>query len=114
MAGYSRLIGADEEGTLNWLRTIRTDLIDPKDHRISRTHRQNSGDGLLVEFTSVVNAVRCATEIQKAMAVGNAEIAAEKRLDFEIPPLLMTQEVKLLRPERWPCRSGKYPTSFLS
>jgi adenylate cyclase len=64
VAGYSRLIGADEEGTLNRLRSIRADVIDPKitEHRgrIVKT----TGDGLLVEFTSVVDALRCATQWQ--------------------------------------------------
>src|SRR3984893_6196252 len=84
VAAYSRLIGADEEGTLNRLRSIRADLIDPKitEHRgrIVKT----TGDGLLVEFASVVDAVRCATEIQTAMAKGNAEIALEKRIEFRM------------------------------
>jgi adenylate cyclase len=84
VAGYSRLIGADEEGTLNRLRSIRAEFIDPKitEHRgrIVKT----TGDGLLVEFTSVVDALRCATEIQNAMADGNTEVAAEKRIEFRI------------------------------
>src|SRR5437016_10682964 len=84
VVGYSRLIGSNEEGTLNRLRSTRTDVIDPKitEHRgrIVKT----TGDGLLVEFTSVVEALRCATEIQNAMAEGNAGIAAEKRIEFRI------------------------------
>jgi adenylate cyclase len=84
VAGYSRLIGADEEGTLNQLRSIRSDVIDPKiaEHhgRIVKT----TGDGLLVEFASVVDAVRCATEIQNGMAERNADIAAEKRIELRV------------------------------
>jgi TolB-like protein/class 3 adenylate cyclase len=84
VAGYSRLIGADEEGTLDRLRSIRAEVIDPKitEHRgrIVKT----TGDGLLVEFASVVDAVRCATQIQTAMAKGNAEIALERRIEFRI------------------------------
>jgi TolB-like protein/class 3 adenylate cyclase len=84
VAGYLRLIGADEEGTLDRLRSIRAEVIDPKitEHRgrIVKT----TGDGLLVEFASVVDAVRCATQIQTAMAKGNAEIALEKRIEFRI------------------------------
>jgi adenylate cyclase len=84
VAGYSRLIGVDEEGTLNRLRSIRSDVIDPKitEHRgrIVKT----TGDGLLVEFSSVVDALRCATEIQNAMVEGNAEIVAEKRIEFRV------------------------------
>jgi adenylate cyclase len=84
VAGYSRLIGADEEGTLNRLRAIRTDVIDSK----IRKHRgrivRTTGDGLLVEFTSVVDALRCAAEIQNAMAEGNTGIGAEERIEFRI------------------------------
>src|SRR6516165_5885507 len=84
VAGYSLLIGADEEGTLDRLRSIRADVIDPKiaEHRgrIVKT----TGDGLLVEFTSVVDALRCASEIQSAMAEFNSEIAAEKRIEFRV------------------------------
>jgi adenylate cyclase len=84
VAGYSRLIGDDEEGTLNRLRSIRTDVINPK---ITEHHGrivETTGDGLLVEFTSVVDAVRCASEIQTAMAEGSAKITANKRIEFRI------------------------------
>jgi adenylate cyclase len=84
VAGYSWLIGADEEGTLNRLRSIRAEVIDPKitEHRgrIVKT----TGDGLLVEFSSVVDALRCATEIQSPMAEGNAGVAADKRVEFRM------------------------------
>jgi TolB-like protein/class 3 adenylate cyclase len=84
VAGYSRLIGADEEGTLNRLRSIRADIIDPKitEHRgrIVKT----TGDGFLIEFSSVVDAVRCASEIQNAMAEGSAEVASAERIEFRI------------------------------
>ena len=84
VAGYSRLIGVDEEGTLNRLRSIRADAIDPKivDHRgrIVKT----TGDGLLVEFSSVVDALRCATQWQSGMAERNARVAAEVRIEFRI------------------------------
>ena len=67
VAGYSRLMGADEEGTLNRLKSHRRELIDPKiaEHRgrIVKT----TGDGMLVEFASVVDAIKCAVEIQRAM-----------------------------------------------
>src|SRR6201987_2161430 len=84
VAGYSRLIGEDEEGTLNRLRSIRADVINP---RITEHHGRivkTTGDGLLVEFTSVVDALRCASEIQTAMAEDNAGIAADKRIEFRI------------------------------
>jgi adenylate cyclase len=84
VAGYSRLIGANEEGTLNRLRSIRAEIIDPKviEHRgrIVKT----TGDGFLVEFSSVIDALRCAIEIQNVVAEGNAEIAAEERIEFRI------------------------------
>ena len=84
MAGYSRLIGADEEGTLNGLRSIRADVIDPTitEHRgrIVKT----TGDGFLIEFSSVVDAVRCASEVQNIMAERNVGIAAEERIQLRI------------------------------
>ena len=84
VAGYSRLIGADESGTLQRLAVIRTELTDPKiaEHhgRIVKT----MGDGLLVEFASVVDALRCAVEVQTSVAEHNVAIAADKRLEFRI------------------------------
>jgi adenylate cyclase len=68
VAGYSRLMGADEEGTLRRLQGLRADLIDPA---IAQHHGRivkTTGDGLLVEFASVVDAMRCATQWQAAMA----------------------------------------------
>src|SRR5439155_22952716 len=67
VAGYSRLMGADEEGTLERLKGVRRQLIDPK---IAQHHGRivkTTGDGLLVEFVSVVDAVRCAAEVQRGM-----------------------------------------------
>jgi TolB-like protein/class 3 adenylate cyclase len=84
VAGYSRLIGTDEEGTLNRLRSIRADVIDPKitEHRgrIFKT----TGDGLLVEFSSVVDALRCATQWQRAMDQRNAAAPGDNRIEFRI------------------------------
>ena len=85
VAGYSRLIGDHEEGTLNRLRSIRADVIDPKISEHRGRIVKTTGDGLLVEFTSVVDALRCATEIQSTMAERNADIAAEKRARV-VPP----------------------------
>ena len=82
MAGYSRLIGADEEGTLGRLKGLRGEVVDPKiaEHvgRIVKT----TGDGLLVEFASVVDALRCAAELQAAMAESNNPLPADKRIEF--------------------------------
>ena len=84
VAGYSRLMEADEEGTLAALRAIRRELGDPKiaEHRgrIVKT----TGDGLLVEFASVVDAVRCAAELQRAMVARNADIPPAKRIEFRV------------------------------
>ena len=84
VAGYSRLMGADEEGTLERLKALRRELLDPKiaEHhgRIVKT----TGDGLLVEFASVVDAVRCAVEVQQAMAERNAGVAADSRIELRI------------------------------
>jgi len=84
VAGYSRLMGVDEEGTLAALKAHRRELIDPKiaEHRgrIVKT----SGDGALVEFASAVDAVRCAMDIQRAMAERNAAIPEDRRIEFRI------------------------------
>ena len=84
VAGYSRLMGADEEGTLSRLKDQRQALFDPKitEHRgrIVKT----TGDGLLVEFASVIDAVRCAVEVQRGMAERNAEVAPDQRMEFRI------------------------------
>src|SRR5712672_2515020 len=84
VAGYSRLMGVDEEGTLAALKTHRRELIDPKiaEHRgrIVKT----TGDGALVEFASAVDAARCAIEIQRVMAQRNATIPEARRVEFRI------------------------------
>jgi adenylate cyclase len=84
VAGYSRLIGADEEGTLAALKAIRAELTDPKiaEHRgrIVKT----TGDGLLVEFASVVDALRCATEWQRGVANLKASVPPDARIEFRI------------------------------
>src|SRR5216683_1979048 len=84
VAGYSRLIGVDEGGTLRQLKAIRAELIDPK---IAEHHGRlvkTTGDGLLVEFGSVVDALRCASELQAGMAERNAPIPTDKRIEFRI------------------------------
>jgi adenylate cyclase len=84
VAGYSRLMGADEEGTHERLKAHLRELVDPKikEHR-GRTVK-NTGDGLLAEFPSVVEAVRCAAELQRGMADRNAEIPEDKRITFRV------------------------------
>jgi adenylate cyclase len=84
VTGYSRLMGADEEGTHARLKAHRRALIDPKieehDGRIIKT----TGDGMLVEFASVVNAVRCAIEVQRGMVERNADVPQDKRIEFRV------------------------------
>src|SRR5471032_2202684 len=84
VAGYSRLMGADEEGTLAQLKACRKALLDPKiaEHRgrIVKT----TGDGMLVEFASAVDAARCAVEVQRSMAEQNTEVQQAKRIEFRI------------------------------
>jgi adenylate cyclase len=84
IAGYSRLVGADEEGTLRRIRSIRAEVIDP---RIT-AHRgrlvKTTGDGLLVEFASVVDALRCASEVQQLLAARNEGTSVAERIEFRI------------------------------
>jgi TolB-like protein/class 3 adenylate cyclase len=84
VAGYSRLIGADEQGTLNRLRTVRTEIADPTIARYRGRIVKTTGDGLLVEFASVVDALQCATEIQAVMAERNSDIDTGKRIEFRM------------------------------
>jgi TolB-like protein len=84
VAGYSRLMGADEEGTLNRLKAHRRELVDPKIREHHGRIVKTTGDGMLVEFGSVVGAVRCAVEVQRAMFDRNADIAEDKRITFRI------------------------------
>jgi adenylate cyclase len=84
VAGYSRLIGVDEEGTLARLKSFRGEVIDPQ---IAEHHGRlvkTTGDGLLVEFASVVDSLRCAGEIQKALAESNAALPPERCIEFRI------------------------------
>ena len=84
VAGYSRLAGADEDRTLARLRTLRSDLIDP----IISVHRgrvvKRTGDGSIIEFRSVVDAVRCAVEVQTGLVERNAGVPPERRIEFRV------------------------------
>src|SRR6516165_106622 len=84
VAWYSRLMGADEEGTLERLKTLRRELADPK----IKEHRgrivKTTGDGLLIEFGSVVDAVRCAVEVQREMAERNTDVTSDRRIEFRM------------------------------
>ena len=84
VVGYSRLTGADEDRILARLRALRSDLIDPT---IAVHHGRivkRTGDGAIVEFRSVVDAVNCAIEVQRAMVERNAGVAPDKRIEFRI------------------------------
>jgi len=84
VAGYSRLMGADEEGTHERLKAHFRQLIEPK----IKEHRgrivKNTGDGVLAEFPSVVDAVRCAAQIQRGMIDREAEVIEDRRIKFRI------------------------------
>jgi adenylate cyclase len=84
VAGYSRLMGADEEGTLALLKAFRKTIVDPS----IATHRgrivKTTGDGMLVEFASAVDAVRCSADVQRSMADQNADVPQDKRVEFRI------------------------------
>src|ERR1700746_2895262 len=84
VAGYSRLMGADEEGTHERLKALRRELADPK----IKEHRgrivKTTGDGLLIEFASVVDAVRCAVEVQREMAERNTDVPPDDRIEFRM------------------------------
>src|SRR6202163_227229 len=84
VAGYSRLMGADEEGTLERLKAHRRLLIDPKISEHRGRIVKTTGDGMLVEFPSVVDAVRCAAEMQRAMIDRNADVPEDTRITFRI------------------------------
>jgi adenylate cyclase len=84
VAGYSRLMGEDEEGTHERLQAHLRELVEPKikDHR-GRTVK-NTGDGLLAEFPSIVDAVRCAVEVQRGMIDREPDVPEERRIRFRI------------------------------
>src|SRR5215813_770073 len=84
VAGYSRLMGADEEGTLERLKAHRRQLIDPKIAEHKGRIVKTTGDGLLVEFASVVGAMRCAAEVQREMLDREPEVPHERQIRFRI------------------------------
>jgi adenylate cyclase len=84
VAGSCRLIGIDEEGTVARLKALRKTLFDPRITDHSGRIVKNTGDGALVEFASVVDAVRCADEIQRGMAEQNTHVPQDKRIEFRI------------------------------
>src|SRR5437763_2467021 len=84
MVGYSRLMEADETGTLARLKTHRLELIDPAIEKNKGRIIKTTGDGMLVEFQSVADAVECAAEIQRRMARRNADVSPARWIEFRI------------------------------
>ena len=84
VAGYSRLMGVDEEGTLARLKALRRELADPKIKEHHGRIVKTTGDGLLLEFASVVDAVRCAVEVQREMAERNSDLPPDGRIEFRM------------------------------
>jgi hypothetical protein len=109
VAGYSRLMGEDEEGTHERLKALRRELVDPKIAEHRGRIVKNTGDGVLVEFASVVDAVRCAVEVQQAMPERNAPRApAMTRAESAPPPGSCRRGPPALpRSRRLRCPSGR-------
>src|SRR6201993_3586618 len=84
VAGYSRLMGADEEGTHERLKAHLRELIEPKIAEHRGRVVKNTGDGFLAEFASVIDAVRCAVEMQRDMGDRNADPPPEERIEFRV------------------------------
>src|ERR1700746_1551020 len=84
VVGYSRLAGADEDRILARLRALRSDLFDPTIAVHGGRVIKTTGDGILIEFRSVVDAVRCAVEVQRGMKERNEPISADKRIEFRV------------------------------
>ena len=84
VVGYSLLMGRDDSATLAGLKAHRQELFDPKIAEYGGRIVKTTGDGLLLEFPSVVDAVRCAVDIQREMAVRNAGVPPEQRIEFRI------------------------------
>jgi len=103
--GYSRLIGADEEGTLAQLKAFRKTLVDPTIGKHRGRIVKTTGDGMLVEFASAVDAARCAVEVHYGMADENTEIPQAKRIEFRI------ERNRALRWQCFPSRSMPEVTS---
>jgi class 3 adenylate cyclase len=84
VANYCRMMGADEEGTLAQLKAHRCELLDPTITKHRGRLVKTTGDGMLIGFASVVDAGRCAIEIQRGMSARNSGIAQDKRIEFRI------------------------------
>jgi hypothetical protein len=124
VAGYSRLMGTDEEGTHERLKAHRRELVDPKISEHSGRIVKTTGDGMLVEFASVVDAVRCAAEVQRAMIDGEAGMPEDlvthasiffaaaqhsHRRAWRARPMSARCRTKWIRPSRCPRKSRGPP-----
>src|SRR5262245_22014985 len=97
VAGYSRLMGADEEGTHERLKAHLGEFVNPKITEHRGRIVKNTGDGFLAEFPSVVDAVRCAMEIQRGMAEREPEVPEERRIRFRIGVVCHERRMSYLR-----------------
>jgi adenylate cyclase len=106
VAGYSRLMGADEEGTHERLKAHFAELVEPKIKQHRGHTVKNTGDGLLAEFPSVVEAVRCAAEIQRGMAERNSETPEDRRITFASGSIsvmsLLNRTTSMAMASMWP------------
>ena len=84
IAGYSRLMGADEEGTMRAIKELRASFLHPKVAEHGGRIVKTTGDGVLIEFPSVVDAVRCAVEMQRGMAERNVGVSADRRIELRM------------------------------
>jgi len=84
VAGYSRLMGRDEAGTLAALKTLRREVVDPPIAAHGGRIVKTTGDGLLLEFPSVVDAVRCVIEVQTGIAARGADVPQDRRITFRV------------------------------
>src|SRR5688572_2557636 len=84
IVGYSRLIGADEEGTLAAVKAHRRELVGPKIEQYRGRIVKTTGDGILIEFASIVDAVRCAVDMQDGTAERNVGVATDRHIEFRI------------------------------
>jgi adenylate cyclase len=103
VAGYSRLIGADEEGTLNRLRSIRGEIVDPSIAQHRGRLVKTTGDGFLVEFASVIDALRCATEWQGSDANAKFNAAGSRQMG-----VTRSHTATRLRCPSLPCLIGRF------
>ena len=105
VAGYSRLMGVDEEGTHERLKGHLGELVNPKIKEHGGLVVKNTGDGLLAEFASVVDAVRCAVVVQREMAERNTAVPADWRMEFRIGSNVGDIMIQLQQPNPTPDQS---------